>query len=159
VPAAPTDNLNFVLLEVARLIRSRFEERVAVAGVGVTPSEARVLAHLSLWGALRQNLLAERLGIAQMSVCGFVDRLEAAGLVRRIQDPCDRRAKQVHLTEAAGPVLAAIATIGTEVRRIARGDMSESDWIAFTTSALRVRDNLTTPVPFARTDPSKQRVT
>lgn len=142
-----SDSLNFLIIEMARLVRARFEERVAQAGLGVTPAEARMLAHLNRWGPQRQNALAERLGVAQMSVCGFVDRLETAGLVRRVPDPDDRRAKQVHLTAEAAPVIQSIAAIGAEVRRLARGDMPDETWEAFNAVAQQVRDNLATAAP------------
>lgn len=134
--------MNFIVLEMARLMRIAFDERVTAAGVGVTASEARLLAHLSHAGPLRQSELAERLGLAQMSVSGFVDRLEGAGLVVRKPDPHDRRAKQVALTDAAAPVLVLVGEIGAEIRRLARGDMTTDEWRNLNMLAGRARDNL-----------------
>ena len=78
-----------------------------------------------------------------MSLCGFLDRLEQAGLVQRAPDPDDRRAKRVHLTDAAGPVLDQIAAIGAEMRTLARAGMSDTEWETFAAAARLVRDNLT----------------
>lgn len=136
------DSVNFVLLDLARLFRAEFERRVASAGLGVTPAEARVLAHLARSGPVRQHLLAERLGVAQMSLTGFLDRLEAAGLVRRSPDPDDRRAKLARLTEATDPVLGRIAEIGAAIRASARQGIPEADWEQFRAIALAARDNL-----------------
>lgn len=136
------DSVNFVLLDLARLFRAEFERRVASAGLGVTPAEARVLAHLARSGPVRQHLLAERLGVAQMSLTGFLDRLEAAGLVRRSPDPDDRRAKLAGLTEAADPVLGRIAEIGAAIRAASRQGVAEADWERFRAVALAARDNL-----------------
>ena len=129
------ESLNFVVADMARLFRSGFEHRVAEAGLGVTPAEARVLAHLRRTGPIRQHLLADRLCVAQMSLCGFLDRLEQAGLVQRAPDPDDRRAKRVHLTDAAGPVLDQIAAIGAEMRTLARAGMSDTEWETFAAAA------------------------
>lgn len=137
-----TDNLNFLVLEMSRLIRAGFEERVTEAGLGVTASEARLLAHLRHVGPMRQIDLAERLGVGQMSVCGFVDRLESAGLVTRTADPEDRRAKRVSLAATSGPVLRQIEAIGATLRENARGDMTDDEWRTLITLTRRARDNL-----------------
>ncbi len=136
------DSVNFVLTDLARLFRGEFERRVAEARLGVTPAEARVLAHVAREAPIRQHVLAERLGVAQMSLTGFLDRLEAAGLVERLCDPEDRRAKLVRPTPAAGPVLEGVATIGAAIRATARGAMSDAEWNAFRATATKVRDTL-----------------
>src|SRR5215211_4429110 len=43
--------------------------------------------------------LAERLGLSSGAMTNRLDRLESAGLVRRLPDPDDRRALKVELTE------------------------------------------------------------
>jgi DNA-binding MarR family transcriptional regulator len=48
---------------------------------------------------MRMGEVAETLGCLRSSVTALVDRLEAAGLVRREVDPDDRRAKRLALTE------------------------------------------------------------
>lgn len=135
-------SLNFLINDLARLIRSEFERRIAEERLAVTPAEARVLAHVARGGSTRQHLLAERLGVAPMSLTGFLDRLEAAGLVARVPDPDDRRAKRVGTTPAAEPVLETIGRIGAEVRAAARGDIAESDWALFYETARRAAANL-----------------
>jgi DNA-binding MarR family transcriptional regulator len=40
-----------------------------------------------------------------MTLSTYLDRLEAMGLVARIPDPCDRRAKNVVVTSRADPLL------------------------------------------------------
>jgi DNA-binding MarR family transcriptional regulator len=44
--------------------------------------------------------LAANMGLSSGAMTNRLDRLEAAGLVRRLPDPTDRRALQVELTEA-----------------------------------------------------------
>jgi DNA-binding MarR family transcriptional regulator len=43
--------------------------------------------------------LAERLGVVPRSVTTLVDALEAAGLVRRVPDPANRRSILIRLTD------------------------------------------------------------
>jgi len=62
-----------------------------------------------LLGALRRSgppyrlspgQLADHLGLSSGAMTNRLDRLETAGLIRRLPDPSDRRALQVELTEA-----------------------------------------------------------
>lgn len=55
------------------------------------------LAHME--GPARQNALADAVGIEGPSLVRLVDQLEAAGLLTRAEDPSDRRAKILSLTE------------------------------------------------------------
>jgi DNA-binding MarR family transcriptional regulator len=91
---------------------------------------------------VRQNILAESLGMTPMSVTGFVCRLESAGLVERETDPEDRRANIIRLTQKADSVLAAIFGIGSEITAIAGGDMSEGELEALRVELCGVRDRL-----------------
>ncbi|WP_299131998.1 MarR family transcriptional regulator [uncultured Amaricoccus sp.] len=142
MPGIDPDSVNFLLADLARLFRAEFERRVTDARLGVTPAEARVLAHVARGAPIRQHLLAERLGVAQMSLTGFLDRLQAAGLVERVSDPEDRRAKRVRLTPAAEAVLEGVAAAGAAVRAQARAEVPDADWERFRATAARMRDTL-----------------
>ncbi len=54
--------------------------------------------------AVRQVTLAEHVGIEGPSLVRLLDQLCAAGLVRRDEDPDDRRAKTITLTDAGRAV-------------------------------------------------------
>jgi DNA-binding MarR family transcriptional regulator len=49
---------------------------------------------------LRVNELAREVALSPTAMSRFVDRVEAAGYVRREPDPADRRALQITITEA-----------------------------------------------------------
>jgi DNA-binding MarR family transcriptional regulator len=49
---------------------------------------------------LSPGQLATNMGLSSGAMTNRLDRLEAAGLVRRLPDPSDRRALQIELTEA-----------------------------------------------------------
>ncbi|NAZ84245.1 MarR family transcriptional regulator [Kineococcus sp. R8] len=73
--------------------------------LGITPAQGRVLrvvAHSE--EPPRMGQLAERLHIAPRSVTDLVDPLEEAGLLRREQDPGNRRSWRLRLTEAGTDV-------------------------------------------------------
>jgi len=69
----------------------------------------------------------------------LLDRLEAAGLVRRAPDPADRRAKLVYPTNAALPMIEKIEAIALAVRRIATADLGERQGEAVRTALTRMR--------------------
>jgi MarR family transcriptional regulator for hemolysin len=123
-----TETFGFLVTDVARLIRQEFDRLITEAGLGLTPGEARALSHAARAGSVRQNVMAERMGVEAMTLSGYLDRLEAQGLIRRTTDPTDRRAKLVHLTEDADAVLARIREIAPRARARAEDSMSRTEW-------------------------------
>jgi DNA-binding MarR family transcriptional regulator len=122
------DSFGFLITDISRMIRAEMDRRVAQARLGITAGEARTLAHAARAGAVRQNVLAERMGIEAMTLSTYVDRLEAQGLVTRTTDPADRRAKRIELTPAAGDMLAAIRAIAADIRAEASRSLASDDW-------------------------------
>ena len=81
----------------------------AVGDLGI--SEAAVSPMLwagRLGGGVRQVVLAEYVGIEGPSLVRLIDQLEASGLMTRRDDPTDRRAKTIWLTEAGEQLSARI---------------------------------------------------
>ncbi|MEY9968654.1 DNA-binding MarR family transcriptional regulator [Streptacidiphilus sp. MAP12-16] len=118
------------VLRVAKRIRRGTFTRLSP--FGITPSQGRaleVLARGSHHGGrmIRLNQLAERLHIAPRSVTTVVDALEAAGLVARVQDPEDRRAILLRLTEAGERMVAQIGRVRQEVAEEYFGPVSPGD--------------------------------
>ena len=145
------ESFGFLLTDLYRLIRAEMDRAIAEAGIGVTAGEARTLSHAARAGTVRQNVLAERMGVEAMTLSGYLDRLEARGLVARLNDPTDRRAKLVELTDAADEVLNTVAEVAARVRRKAAGDMPPPEWECFLEKLKLVRDNLSAaPEPEAR---------
>lgn len=139
------DSFGFLINDIARLSRAVFEAEIEAAHLSVTAAEARVMAHMARCGATRQHLLAERLGMTPMSLTGFLDRLEAAGLIVRTADLKDRRAKIVTLTPKASDVLAQIAQAGARAEQTLSDGISPDDWENFHRIALQLRCNLSAP--------------
>ncbi|WP_250157432.1 MarR family winged helix-turn-helix transcriptional regulator [Tianweitania aestuarii] len=108
----------------------------------MTHGEGRVLAHASRAGTVRQNVLAERMGIEAMTLSGHLDRLERRGLVKRIPDPVDRRAKLISVTEAADVLLDAVRDVSIGIRTDLAAEFPEEDWQHFTAMLKAVRDKL-----------------
>lgn len=136
------DSFGFLVTDLARLIRAEMDRRIAGAGIGVTAGEARALAHAARAGSVRQNVLAERMGVEAMTLSAYLDRLEARGLIERVADPADRRAKLVRLTEGADAVLEETERIGAAVRARAAENLDTAEWAALLDALTKVRKNL-----------------
>ena len=139
------NSFGFLFADIARLMRAEMDRLTASAGIGLTPGEARTLAHAARAGAVRQAVLAERMGVEAMTISVFLDRLEERGLVVRDQDPADGRAKLVRLTPAADAALAAVAEISAAVRGKAMGHLSQDELEALRTLLTSVRARLCAP--------------
>jgi MarR family transcriptional regulator for hemolysin len=100
---------------------SRAYRKVAnrvLATHGLSDSQALPILLLSRLGdAVRIGVLAEHVGVEVPSLVRQVDQLCAAGLMERHDDPADRRAKILHLTEAGRAQAAVIETLFLDVRR------------------------------------------
>ena len=92
----PERNLGFLLHDVARLMRKRFEQKAR--GLGLTRSQYSVLAHLARNEGIQQGGLAEILEVEPITLTRILDRLEEAELVERRAHPKDRRIRLLHLT-------------------------------------------------------------
>lgn len=122
-----SETFGFMVNDIARMSRALLERRIAAAGLGITPGEARALLYIAAQEGERQTRIAERMGIEPMTACGYIDRLEKQGLVARRADPQDRRAKQVVTTEAAGELIEAIAAETAAMREDILWGLSASD--------------------------------
>lgn len=110
-PAAGTDlddELRFAYLihDVSRLRRSMFDRWLNPHHI--TRSQWWVLSFLTRQDGLPQSELAKELDVGKVALGALIDRLEAAGFVRRRADKKDRRVKRVFLTPRAEGLLKTI---------------------------------------------------
>ena len=82
-------------------------ERPLLARHGLTMWGYIALNRLARAPAKTQLRLAAAIGYDKTRLIGLLDELERAGLVTRIPDPADRRARKIHLTEQGRVTLAA----------------------------------------------------
>lgn len=134
--------IGFLITDVARLLRAEFDRRTSSAGLGLTPGEARILVNAARAGSVRQAALAERIGVEAMTLSSYLDRLEARGLIRRIADPGDRRAKLVEVTAEAEPVLEGIARVGSGLRDDFSVSLAPGELDAIRAGLKRIRESL-----------------
>jgi MarR family transcriptional regulator for hemolysin len=94
--------------------------RAAAAQHGVSEAASAPLIWIERLGEnVRQNALAEAIGIEGASLVRLVDELQVSGLIVRAPDPNDRRANAVSLTpkgrEVVKEVNDALAALRSEV--------------------------------------------
>jgi DNA-binding MarR family transcriptional regulator len=96
--AAPTPELlAYALLDAAHALRVRLEE--ALQTVELSGAKYELLSQLvERGGPLPLSELAVGQQCAPSNITQLIDRLEAEGLVRRVDDPSDRRGKRAELT-------------------------------------------------------------
>ncbi|MEZ0242589.1 MAG: MarR family winged helix-turn-helix transcriptional regulator [Sphingomonas sp.] len=110
----------FLLTDVTRQMRRRFDERARSSGA--TGTQWRTLKILERREGINQGQLAEMLEVEPITACRMIDRLEESGLVERRRDPGDRRAWQIFLTEKSRPVLAELhVTAATMIEELLQG--------------------------------------
>lgn len=94
-------------------------------------------------GGLRMTDLAEAIVLSKSGLTSVVDRMEAMGLIRRQQDPTDRRATRIVLT-AEGEALFEKASVyhAATVRRIFSSLVTDEEAATLVDVLTRVRDHL-----------------
>ncbi|TPJ74254.1 MarR family winged helix-turn-helix transcriptional regulator [Mesorhizobium sp. B2-7-1] len=107
-------NISFVLHDVARLLRKRFEQRSRAAGL--TRAQWQVLAYLSLHEGIHQNKLADLIEIMPITLARLLDKMQAGGFIERRPDPADRRAWLLYLTPKAHPLIEVMRSNGQKTR-------------------------------------------
>jgi MarR family transcriptional regulator, transcriptional regulator for hemolysin len=138
---ANTQNLGFLLHDVARLLKKRFEQNSR--GSGLTRSQWQVLAYLARNEGINQTGLAELLDVESITLSRIVDKLEAMGLIERFPHPSDRRVWLLNLTASARPKLAQIRKLGDLTRGEALAGVPEKDRDALVKTLTLLKRNLT----------------
>jgi len=134
-------DLIFVLHDVARLMRTRFDQRARE--YGMTRAQWVILVRLQRQPGLSQNELANICEVEPITVARLIDRLEASGMVKRCADPSDRRVRRLHLLPAAEPILTEIERYRELFLDEITKDMTPLEWATALELLLRMKDKLT----------------
>ena len=76
-------------------------DSVALARLGINRTDGRAVDVIERHGRITAGDLAAEAGLSSGATTTLIDRLEAAGYVRRVRDPADRRRVLVELTDEA----------------------------------------------------------
>lgn len=135
-----TRSLGFLLGDVARLIRRRFDVRADE--LGLTRAQWRVLAQLRRREGINQSTLAEMLEVEPITMVRHIDRLVAKGLVERRSDPNDRRVWRLYLKEEVQPVLDRLREVSEQTRSEALAGIPDQQCEQLIDNLLLIKANL-----------------
>lgn len=132
--------LGFILHDVARLMRKRFEQRARK--VGLTRSQWQVLSKLAMNEGIHQKGLADLLEIESITLVRLLDKMQERGLLERRPHPTDRRMTLLYLTPQSHPLLQVMRTLGEQTRAETMSDFSAEESVQLEQFLTRMRDNL-----------------
>jgi len=141
----PEQGFGFLLHDIARLLRKRFDQRARM--LGLSRAQWQVLAHLHRHEGINQRGLAEILEIESVTLGRLVDRLEAAGWVERRADARDRRARRLHTTAKVAPVIERMWGLGEVTREEALSGLADGERQQLVEALTRIRGNLSERAP------------
>jgi MarR family transcriptional regulator, transcriptional regulator for hemolysin len=136
----PEHGFGFLLHDIARLLRKRFDQRAAT--LGLSRAQWQVLFHLHRHEGINQSGLADILEIKGVTLGRLVDRLEAAGWVERRADLNDRRARRLHTTAKVAPMLERLWALGEMNREEALAGLGDGERRELVDALLKIRANL-----------------
>ena len=90
-------HLWLILWKAFDSVREHATRHIHSLGIGL--SDFGILEVILHKGPLPVNTIGNRIRLTSGSITAAVDRMERKGLVERRNDPTDRRARMVHLTE------------------------------------------------------------
>jgi DNA-binding MarR family transcriptional regulator len=113
-------SVGFLLAKAHQRLYAHFRQELA--NFSLTPPQFALLAFLWERDGLSQAELSERTEVDRTTLGGLVDRLEKAGLVKRLPNPQDRRAYLIHLTPRGEKLEKTLAPIALRIReRVTEG--------------------------------------
>lgn len=119
------DRLGFLIHDVHRLMRKRFEARAGESGL--SSAQWRLMVRVAKEEGIAQARLAELLEIEPISVSRLIDRMEEGGWIERRSDAADRRVRTIYPTQKAKDAYAHIKGIAGDVYEQSLAGLSAGD--------------------------------
>ena len=147
-------SFGFLVNDVARLLRRRFEHNGKRRRLGLTTAQCRTLGYLARNEGINQAGMADLLEIRPMTLVRQIDRMEVAGWIERRPDPADRRTRRLFLTAKARPILGRVFSVATETRDEALARLSPAEADTLIDLLCRVHITLSERVPLGDDRPA-----
>lgn len=140
-PACSGSTLGLLFRQARDAMWARMEYELATAGHELTFSQYVTLKMLSN-GPAGVTDLARFAELNPGAMTRLLDKLEAKGYIARVADPTDRRALNIHLTDAGLSMWQDVNQCGQRVLERAMTGMSQAERNQLTRLLEQVRDNL-----------------
>jgi DNA-binding MarR family transcriptional regulator len=152
MPDQPPDHIGWTLWRAAQAWRAEFTLAMIAAGYSwFGQARANLLPHIGPSG-LRQGDLVHRAGLTKQAVQQFVDELVADGILVRVPDEADARARRVMLTAEGLAAMQVADRIKAEIETRWRNEIG-ADAFAILDAGLRkviaLRGRSQGPAPLA----------
>jgi DNA-binding MarR family transcriptional regulator len=120
-------------------VNDNFDQAVADR-VGMNRTDARCIDLIDQAGGMTAGELARAAGLTTGAVTAVIDRLEAAGLARRVSDPSDRRRVRIESTDRLWEVTDPLIGPMVEESMTILDDYSDEELERFTEFLRRVSE-------------------
>ena len=141
--AAADRTFGFLVHDVSRLIRRRFERLARQTGLLITRRQAAVVLYIARNEGVSQAEVAAWLDIEPIALVRMLDKLHEEGLVERRAHPTDRRVRTLWLTSRAEPVVKRILEINQAIREESFAGLEPGTRVAMIAELGSIKDNLT----------------
>ncbi len=121
-----SDRCIFFQLAKANQLAGKFLGQ-KVANLNITPVQALALGFLNEEDRITASELGKKTELDSATLTGILDRLEAARLIERHDNPSDRRSILIHLTESGKVVAMEAARLIVEANREFLRNLTEEE--------------------------------
>jgi MarR family transcriptional regulator, transcriptional regulator for hemolysin len=135
-------SFGFLVHDVSRLVKRRFERRARQTGLLITRRQAAVVLYVARNEGVSQAEVAAWLDLEPIALVRMLDKLNEEGLVERRAHPTDRRVRTLWLTSGAEPVVQRILDINQAIREEAFAGLEPGTRVAMIAALGSIKDNL-----------------
>jgi MarR family transcriptional regulator, transcriptional regulator for hemolysin len=141
-PESADRTFGFLVHDVSRLVKRRFDRRARQTGLPITRRQAAVILYIARQEGVSQAEVAAWLDIEPIALVRMLDKLHEEGLVERRAHPTDRRVRTLWLATGAAPVVERILDINLMIREEAFASAAPGTRDALIGALALVKDNL-----------------
>lgn len=138
----PGNLFPFLISNITRMYSVEMDRLVREAGMTLSHSQWRVIAHLYYQDGQFQSQLAEQMLMEKAPLGTLLDKLQAANMLERRPDPNDRRLKRVFITPKGRELFPVLERESTKLQEIGMPDWDADKKALLLELLSEVRENL-----------------
>ena len=139
-PETDTDEpLGFLIHQTAHALSQCYGTLMAPSGL--TRPQVRVILWTDHMPGITQAELCEQLNSSAMAMTGLLDRMENKNLIKRVQDPKDRRVKRIFLTDGALALKPEMEAISEKLKAEVRAGLTPQEIATAQRVLTKMKDN------------------